>query len=62
MAPLVKTAIDLACSPLARLLVALVVTVGLVLLLIRGQQVPDAYWTLAGAVVGFYFGGNVGAS
>ena len=62
MPPLVKTALEFACTPLARLLVALVVTVGLVVLLVRNQPVPDAYWTLAGAVVGFYFGGNVGAS
>ena len=62
MGPLAKTALDLACSPVARLLVALVVTLGLVVLLVRSQPVPDAYWTLAGAVVGFYFGGNVGSS
>jgi hypothetical protein len=57
-----KTALDIACSPVARLLVAFVVTMGLVILLLRSQPVPDAYWAVVGAVVGFYFGGNMGTT
>ncbi len=61
MAKVLKAAADFACSPLARMLVAIVVTVGLVALLLRQSPVPDAYWAVVGAVIGFYFGGNVGA-
>lgn len=58
---LVKAALDFACTPVARLLVALVALVGLVVLLLRQEPVPDAYWAMVGAIIGFYFGGNVGA-
>ncbi len=48
---------DLLCSGVARLLVALIVVAGLVVLLIRQEPIPDAYWAIAGAIIGFYFGG-----
>lgn len=39
---------------------ALVLTVGLVILLVGEKQVPDAYWGICGTVIGFYFGRNLG--
>lgn len=62
MGKMVKTATEILCNPLARLLVAVLVTLGLVLLLLGSKPVPDAYWAVEGAVVGFYFGGNMGTS
>jgi hypothetical protein len=61
MGSALRSIVDLACTPLARLLVALVMTIGLVILLTSGRSVPDAFWTLTGAVIGFYFGGGTTA-
>jgi hypothetical protein len=46
---------DILCSDAARLIVAVVLTVGLVLLLLQRIEVPAGYWGVLGVVIGFLF-------
>lgn len=60
MGKVAQTAVDIATSEVARLLLALLVTLGLIILLLRDGTAPDAYWVLVGSAFGFYFGGVLG--
>ncbi len=62
MARLSQFVVELVSRDTARFVVAVIVVIGLVLLLMARINVPEAYWVLAGAVIGFYFGGNVSQS
>lgn len=49
---------EILCADAARLILAVLLTVGTLGLLAFGRDVPMALWTLDGAAVGFYFGGQ----
>lgn len=55
--PLMASITAALISDAARLLIALVLVGGTVVLLLARVDVPAGLWTLDGAAVGFYFGG-----
>lgn len=48
---------DFICTDAARVVLALTLIAGTLLLLLQQRTVPDVLWALDGAAVGFYFGG-----
>lgn len=46
---------DFICNDVARVLLALALVLGTLVLLIMGKPVPDVLWTLDGAALAFYF-------
>lgn len=50
---------NLLCADAARLVLAVLLVGGTLILLGLRQVVPDVMWALDGAAIGFYFGGNV---
>lgn len=56
--PIVKLVSDALSSDAARLVLATILVGGIVAAVLLGKIIPDALWTLAGAAVGFYFGGQ----
>lgn len=57
MGHLVKLVSEAACTQVARIVLALVLVVGILVLLGINKVVPDSLWVMGGAAIGFFFGG-----
>lgn len=47
------------CADAARLVLAVILVAGTLVLLGFRVEVPNVLWALDGAAIGFYFGGNI---
>jgi hypothetical protein len=54
-----RAAVAFVCSDLARVALALLLTLGTFALLLMGHPVPDFVIGLDGLAIGFYFGGGI---